>query len=172
MRVVVVIGILVILLFVGWYFVFSPQQSQQSPQMSSSPTPIPSVTQTVNKQATFAIFTNGTLRIFTDERYHNKSENVYIEVSNPYIIHVKKPGITWGDFFATLPMKVTSTCLTTGTGQEFCNKETHSLKFYINNTEVSAALSREIQSQDKLLISYGPKSDPAIQNQLQQVQNY
>lgn len=169
MKVIVAIGITVLLLVLASQIIFSPKQSTP---ISVSPTPTPAISQTTNKQAKIAIYTNGTLRIFTDPRYHNKSKDVYIEVGNPYVIQVKKAGITWGDFFVTLPMKVTTTCLITGTGQEFCNNETHTLKFYINNKEVPDALSKEIHSQDKLLISYGPTSDPAIQTQLQQVLSY
>lgn len=166
MRIIVAIGIGVFLLILISYVIFSPKQSTP---LSASPTSTQSITQAINKQATFAIYTNGTLRIFTDPRYHNKSNDVYLEANNPSLIHVKKAGITWGDFFASLPMKVTAECLITGTGQEFCTNDTHRLKFYINTKETPDALSREIQSEDKLLVSYGPTSDPAIKDQLQKI---
>ena len=59
--------------------------------------------QIVNKKASFAIFTNGTFRLFTAAMYHNLSEDVFIQADNPNIVHVKKTGITWDVFFKTLP---------------------------------------------------------------------
>ena len=119
--------------------------------------------------ASFAIYTNGTFRIFTDSRYHNLSEDGVIDSSNPNTVHVKKSNITWGDFFKTLPMELTESCLTTGTGQVFCNTNTYSLKFYINGIRTTEALNKVINKNDQLLVSYGDEDDNEIQNQLQQL---
>jgi len=150
-------------------FVFSSQKPEAEGPTSSTPTPQAAEEVEVDTKASFAIFTSGTLRIFTDSRYHNLSPDVYIESPNSTVVHVKKAGITWDDFFKTLPMKLEDGCLTTGTGQVFCTNETSALKFYINGQLDAAALNRLINSGDKLLVSYGPPNDPAIPNQLQQV---
>lgn len=118
-------------------------------------------------QAKFLIYTNGTRRIFTDPKYHNKSDEVYIEKQNPQLINVKKRDITWENFFTTLPMELTKDCLTTGTSQTFCTNNTHSLKFYINGNEEKNALDKIILPDDKLLVTYGPISDPALATQLE-----
>lgn len=119
-------------------------------------------------QASFAIFTNGTFRIFTAAMYHNQSADVFIESSNPNVIQVKKPGTTWGGFFSTLPFKLSDTCLTTGTGQNFCTNGSGTLKFFINGEFKPNALGLEIKKGDKLLITYGTDkpNSPAIQAQL------
>lgn len=131
-------------------------------------TPKPTVVSIVNKKASFLIFTNGTKRIFTDSKYHNKSEDVFITSENPSIINIRKEYITWGDFFKSLPspMKVEKTCLHTGTGQTFCNDHSNSLKFYLNGKLEENILEKQINSGDKLLISFGPAEDPEIKNQL------
>lgn len=116
----------------------------------SSPTPTP-----FDARASFVIYTNGTLRIFTDPRYHNLSEDVYLEADDPGIVHVKKPDITWADFFETLPMKLTAECLATGTGQRFCTDENRKLKFYLNGELRPDALDETIQDGDELLVSFG-----------------
>ena len=105
--------------------------------------------------ATFEIYTNGTKRIFTNSMYHNLSPDVYIESPNPHIINVKKTGITWSDFFNTLPMKLTKDCLVTGTKQTFCSSVNQKLRFILNNIETPNALDLEIINGDYLLISYG-----------------
>lgn len=138
-----------------------------TPSVISKSTPTPQ--QAVEKSASFVIFTNGTLRIFTAPMYHNLSTDVYIQVENPNIIQVKKEGITWDDFFKTLPIKLDQECLTTGTKQTFCTGENGTLKFYLNGEKTDDALTKEIKQGDKLLVSFGPTDDPQIKNQLTQI---
>ena len=123
------------------------------------------------KTAAFAIFTNGTFRIFTDSMYHNRSEDVFIEGSNPNVINIRKQNLTWGDFFNTLPFKLTAECLITGTGQTFCDGKGGSLSFFINQTKDPEALNKVINQGDKLLVSFGDNSDSVIAGQFQKIPN-
>ena len=120
-------------------------------------------------KASFAIFTNGTFRVFTSVMYHNLSEDVYISAENPHIVRVKKTSITWGDFFDSLPMELDAICLTTGTGQTFCSGTSETLKFYINGKFDEEALGREIGEGDQLLVSFGDETDSEIEEQLKQI---
>lgn len=122
----------------------------------------------VNEQASFAIFTNGTFRVFTASMYHNLSEDVFIESKNPNIIQIRK-AVTWDDFFTTLPFKLTKDCLTTGTGQTFCNGQNGTLKFYLNGQSDPDALDKLINQGDKLLISFGNETDSQIQTQIEKI---
>lgn len=108
----------------------------------------------VNIQASFAIFTNGTLREFTDSKYHNQAKDVFIQSDNPNIVRVKKEGITWDDFFKTLPMKLSKDCLLTGTKQTFCTDDNKTLRFFLNGKEDKNVLDKEIGNGDKLLVTY------------------
>lgn len=119
--------------------------------------------------ASFAIFTNGALRDFTNPRYHNQSKDVFIQSDNPNIIYVKKKGITWNDFFKTLPMQLSKDCLITGTGQKFCTNEDGSLKFYLNGQRDDNVLSKEIKNGDQALITYGNESEEEIKEQFQKI---
>ncbi|HRN96423.1 MAG TPA: hypothetical protein PLD54_03180, partial [Candidatus Levybacteria bacterium] len=92
------------------------------------------------------------------------------------IIHVKKEGILWNDFFSTLPMGLSATCLTTGTGQTFCSGNTTAsnsgkLQFILNGTENAVALDQIIQPGDKLLITFGNSTNTQIQQQYNQIPN-
>ena len=124
----------------------------------------------VTKQASFAIYTNGTFRVFTNSMYHNLSDDVFIQSINPSIIQIKKEGITWDDFFKTLPFKLDPDCLTTGTGQTFCTGQAGRLKFYINGLEDENALDKIIDNGDKLLISFG-NEEAEITGQLEKIPN-
>jgi len=98
--------------------------------------------------------TKGTKRIFTSSMYHNLSPDVYITADNPSVIHVKKSGITWRDFFETLPMTLSEDCLVTGTKQTFCTGEDGVLRFFINGEENRNALNLKIESGDSLKVDY------------------
>jgi len=127
--------------------------------------------ESINFRAGFAIFTNGLNRSFTASMYHNLSDNAYITSDNPNIVLVKKPGITWGEFFDTLPFNLSKDCLTTGTGQTFCTGEGGTLKFYLNGRLTKDLLSRQINDGDRALITYGNENENQAQIQLQQVPN-
>jgi len=169
-------GVVVITLFAVSYYIVTnsgrkttvisvPKESIEAesmrPESRSSSMP-----QIVDNQASFAIFTNGTFRVFTATMYHNLSPDVFIEANNPHLIQIKKDGLTWNDFFSTLPLKLTRDCLTTGTGQTFCSGSKDTLKFYINATRYEDALNNKINQSDKLLITYGNETEEQIQKQL------
>lgn len=103
--------------------------------------------------ARFEIYTLGTKRIFTDSKYHQLNPDVYITSKDPSLIFVNKDDVTWNDFFKTLPMTITNDCLTTGTGQKFCNNNDQVLNFYLNDIK-QEVLNKVIQKDDFLIIKY------------------
>ena len=120
-----------------------------------NPIPSPSAAiQDVDFQATFTIITDNITRSFKNPKYHNKSPDVFITLDNPSVVNVKKAGITWGNFFDTLPMKLTKDCLITGDGERLCDNENGSLKFYLNETEDKNLLNKKIQNNDQALIKF------------------
>ncbi len=126
----------------------------------------PSTVTPAEKKASFAIYTNGTFRIFTSPMYHNLSEDVFIEPSNPNIVIVKRDGVTWRDFFSTLPFSVDERCLITGTKQTFCTNDNSTLQFFLNGKRNQKALNQIIESGDKLLITYEAENSQIIINQI------
>lgn len=145
-------------------------KKEKTPISLDTPSPSPtSITSSFQPyQASFAIYTNGTRRIFTDPKYHNTSEHVYITADDTSRLTVNQPQTTWKDFFNSLPspMKVENNCLTTGTGQIFCSNSSSSLKFFLNGKSDNNVLDKVIQLNDQLVISYGPIDDPNILEQL------
>ncbi len=105
--------------------------------------------------ASFAIYTNGTKRIFSDSKYHNQSPDVFLEAADPSSIFVKKQGIVWKDFFETLPFSLTKECLVTGTKQTFCTSQNGRLRFFLNGQESPDALELPIQAGDFLKVTFG-----------------
>lgn len=112
------------------------------------------------KRASFAVITDGGSRKFSAPMYHNLSPDVYLEARYPNVIHIMKDGITWRQFFATLPMKVSETCLTTGTDETFCTNANGTITFYLNKQKVINVLDKVIQDGDELSITYKAKAAP------------
>lgn len=135
-----------------------------------SPSPSPAIIDR-DDLAGFGIYTNGTFRVFTNTRYHNQSEEIYIESTNPYVIHIKKEGATWGDFFKTLPMDLTNECILTGTKEKFCTGQSGTLKFYINGKKVDNFVEQKIKDGDRALITFGKETDAQIEKQMEKVVN-
>src|SRR3989344_9003383 len=134
--------------------------------VTQTPTPTLEMPKIVDYEARFAIYTNGIKRVFTNSMYHNLSKDVYIEASDPSIVHVKKDGVTWMDFFATLPMKLSKDCLTTGTNETFCMTKNATLKLYLNGVRNDNLLTEKINNGDWALISYGTENEAQIKPQL------
>lgn len=149
MKIVLGLGILVVITAL----VLVNRSSRPSPSSELSVSPTPTVEE-VNFTATFTIVTRGLTRNFTASMYHNRSSDVYIEANDPSVVIVKKQGITWNDFFSTLPFKLTRDCLTTGTGETFCSGDGGTLKFYRNDVEDPNLLDREIAPGDRVLIDF------------------
>jgi hypothetical protein len=154
MRKLVFFLILIIFLgLLGWFLLkdktaetmLSPELN--APTVTTKDTPI-------DFTAEFEIITNGTRRTFTNSMYHNQSDDVYIESSSPNTIRVKKAGITWDNFFKTLPFSLSKDCLTTGTGQTFCTNENQTLRFILNGIETPNALNEIINPNDRLEVIY------------------
>lgn len=159
----------VIILAISITLIACKPKSQLSQQTQPTQNQQSATKQDADFQASFAVFTDNVFRVFTASMYHNRLEDVFITAENPNVVNVKKSSITWGDFFNSLPMQLISDCLTTGTGEKFCNTTTKTLKFYVNGQKVNDFLDREIKPNDRALISFGEENDSQIQNQLKQI---
>ena len=149
---VFIISVVFLVLGIGLFFLNKSQTSVPSIKPTSSP-----VSENVDIKANFTIITGGITRSFKADKYHNQSADVYIESSDPTIVHVKKTGISWDDFFKTLPMRLTYDCLITGDGETFCDGKGGTLKFYLNDVETPDILDKEIKAGDKTIIKFLPE---------------
>ena len=159
MRPLIVGAVIVAVVFGGFLVISSqrPQTDEQVPKEQTQKVPLLTPTpqeQNVAIEASFAIVTNGLVRRFAFPMYHNLSSDVYIDASDPTVVYVKKRGVTWNNFFETLPMKLTKECLTTGTKETFCTGATGALRFYLNGIEDRDLLDREIKNGDKARIEF------------------
>ena len=155
MKNFIIIVIAILILAISAFVILNKSQNKPKilPTANLTPTPIIQ-SEKINITATFTIITGNITRSFKSEKYHNLSPDVYIENPDPTIVHVTKVGITWDDFFKTLPMKLTKDCLITGDGETLCSEKEGGLKFYLNEAETPDLLEKEIKDGDKALIKF------------------
>jgi hypothetical protein len=144
----------------------TPLTSNANPQVLPFPSPDPTPSLSKPFTAQFMVFTHGTKRVFTDPKYHNQSTDVFLTANDPSVINVQKYGLTWEDFFSTLPFSLTTECLITGTKQTFCTNETQFLSFYLNGQLEPNALQKLIQPNDQFLVTVSPPTNPQLREQL------
>lgn len=150
MAILLGVVMLIVLGFGGYYFWDSTKQNQPvKVNTSASTAPV-----SYDKTATFSVETNGITRNFSDPKYHNQSSDVYIDASNPNLIHIRKEGITWGEFFNSLPMELSRECLITGDGEKFCDVKDGTLKLYLNGSEDPNFLQKEIIHDDHVIVRF------------------
>src|SRR3990172_5189536 len=136
-------------------FLFIIQRFAQNPASLPSPPPAGmSGDQNVDFTATFTIITGDITRSFSAPMYHNLSPDASIDSTNPMAVHVKRKGVTWNDFFETLPLTLTNDCLTTGTNETFCTGQNGTLRFFLNDLENQNLLNEEIRPDDRALIRF------------------
>lgn len=170
-KILLVIVVIILIAISSSYIDESTDLLQENNSLISISSEVEVNSQEVDVTAGFAIFTNGVFRVFTSSMYHNLSSEAYISRSEPNVIHVKVSGITWGEFFATLPLELTQACLVTGNKERYCSNDSAKLKFYINGVEDDNVLSREITQSDKLLITYGSKTEQQLKEELSKIPN-
>lgn len=154
MQKIILLAVLLGVVGLGGYLFLTQKTASKKPVTETSTIKPTSSPTSVNISASFAIFTSGTPRTFTASRYHNLSPDVFIEPSYSNTVRVKKAGITWNDFFQTLPMKLSKECLVTGTNQTFCAGSGGTLKFYLDDIEDPNALDKPIENGSKLTVRF------------------
>lgn len=171
----IVLGLIIFSLVVGIIIFFlkpKPQQKaaqtkrdseEQMIQKNVELSPFPKI------HASFAIFTNGTMRSFAAPKYHTLSPNVFITAQQPNIVTVTVPNATWNEFFLSLPMRLNPECLTTGDDERFCNGPEGKMSFFINGVEDKRALIKPIKQGDSLLVTFGNETKEQIQSQISKI---
>ncbi len=149
-----IIGVLIITAIGIGAFLLKPDTAKAPDEIIVPSEPSAIKPQDINTIAYFTIITDDITRNFSNSKYHNRSEDVFITADNPTQIYVMQTGIKWSDFFATLPMKLSYDCLITGDSETLCDGKQGVLKFYLNDKEDKNLLDKEIKQDDRALIRF------------------
>lgn len=103
---------------------------------------------------------------FSAPAYQIQASWIHFEAGDGTTIHKHATGVTLGYLFESLRLGLDDQCFVLRDGQSFCTNEDYSLKFFINEEQVSDIREYEIMEGDKILISYGAESSQEIESQL------
>ena len=120
----------------------------------------------------FKVYVNGKELNFNQEQFFVKSRFIHIENDvqgdTGKVLHMHTTGVPLWIFFDSIGMKFEADCFTLDTGIKYCNNAEKSLKFYVNGKENNEFGDYVFNEGDKILISYGDRSED-ISSQLDSV---
>lgn len=134
--------------------------------------------------ANFAVFTGGERLDLSGEDYMEDLascrvdptlmlplDRTHMHERNQDVVHVHARGVTWGHFFANIGFTLRDDLLRTDGGVNFEVGDNQTLKFILNGNAVPSVYNQLIQSEDRLLISYGSETEAeALETQFDAVQ--
>lgn len=144
-----------------------------------------------HEHANFAVYLNGGMLDFSDDKYMHFSscaygeqshedeiqfspkEKIHLHDNNGGTIHVHKEGLTYSDFFEGISMKLGSDYFVDDKGNRYETNSTNKLKFYKNGQEIEDIGSEEVRNLDQVLITYhqSNRSESALNSELLSVPN-
>jgi hypothetical protein len=133
--------------------------------------------------ANWALFVDGQRLDLAHERYMedvvrckadparvDPEDRVHMHNLDPDVVHVHHDGATWGHLLANIGFTVGDDFLYTDTGERYRATPERTLKFILNGREVPSIRNLLIESEDRLLISYGAETaEEAARTQFAQV---
>lgn len=108
---------------------------------------------------------------FSAPAYQIKSSWIHFEARDGTTVHKHATGVTLGYLFETLALGLDDKCFVFQDGRSFCSDEDYTLKFFINDDQVSDIRDYEISDGDRVLISYGAETPEEIESQLLELNN-
>lgn len=118
----------------------------------------------VHEHADLKVYVNGKQLDLTQAKYQSTEKkeldpDTHLHDGNGDVVHKHRKGVTLGYFFKTLKIDFTKDCLVLDTGERYCNNDTNELKFRVNGKPNDSLGNYEFSDLDRILISYGPKTE-------------
>jgi len=135
--------------------------------VDKAPTPSISSGAGYHVHANIKVIVNGKAIDFSQDKYQSKegkerSEYIHFHDNVGDVIHIHKSGMTLGDLFTSIGMKLTSTCLTDDLKNEYCKKDASPgafLSMWVNGRENTSFDTYMPNDLDRILISYDSTGD-------------
>ena len=108
---------------------------------------------------------------FSAPAYQIKSSWIHFEGRDGGTIHKHATGVTTGYLFETLALGLDDQCFVFQDGRSFCSDDDYTLKFFINDDQVSDIRNYNFADGDRILISYGEETPEEIESQLLELNN-
>lgn len=132
--------------------------------------------------ANFAVFVNGERLKFegptfyeeitacSDDQSSDPKTRAHMHSNVSYLVHVHDDLVTWGNFFANLRYGVSDKALTLDDVVLVDGQNNNQLSFVLNGQQIDSVANKVINSEDRLLISYGQADSSQLNDQFNQVE--
>jgi len=91
---------------------------------------------------------------FSASKFQIKSSWIHFEDGNGSIVHRHASDVPLVDLFNSFNVGLTDSCYTFQNIEQYCTNDNYSLKFFVNNGQVSNLQDYVIQEGDEILITY------------------
>ena len=108
---------------------------------------------------------------FDGPAFQIKSPWIHFEGRDGSTIHKHATGVTLGFLFDSLRIGLDDQCYVFPDGKSYCTNEDYTLKFFINEEQVSDIVDYEGDEGDKVLIIFGAETPEEIDGYLLQLEN-
>jgi len=108
---------------------------------------------------------------FSGPAFQIKTPWVHFEGRDGSTIHKHATGVTLEYLFNSLNIALDDQCYVFPDGKSYCTQEDYTLKFFINEEQLSDIRDYEIMEDDKILIIYGAETPEEIEAYLLQLKN-
>ena len=133
--------------------------------------------------ANFAVFLNGerldlsAMHYMQDVAACQANPDVMLPVERAHmhegihdVVHVHHEGATWGHFFQNIGLALGDDFFISDRGDRYFAEGDRQLKFVLDGLQVPSAFNRVIESEDRLLISFGSESfDEILETQFAEI---
>ncbi len=108
---------------------------------------------------------------FDGPAFQIKSPWIHFEGRDGSTIHKHAAGVTLGYLFDSLSIGLDDQCYVFPDGKSYCTNEDYTLKFFINEEQVSDIIDYEGDEGDKVLIIFGAETPEEIDGYLLQLES-
>lgn len=117
----------------------------------------------VHMHADFALQVRGETYDFSQPQFLSTEEGELspaVHIHNPRhsVVHVHLSSSTWGEFFQSLGVSLTDSCVTLPDGEQLCNTDDERWTFLVNGVPIDSLRFQYIGDLDRVLLSYGPET--------------
>lgn len=112
------------------------------------------------------VYIQGATLDFSLERFQLRNGFVHFESGDGITVHKHATGVTLGFLFETLGMKMDKEGIGFSNGNRYSVNENEEFHVFVNNIELYGADEYEIQSLDKILVTFGGERAAILQERL------
>lgn len=132
------------------------------------------VQEAVHVHADFSFYILDERVNLTDPQFQSTAENakhprIHFHDGVDTMIHRHAEGITLGEFFDSLGMTLSDSCVTLADDRMYCSDNSNQLTLFVNGEAVTEPAQYIVQEEDRLLLYYGDPQSPNLERYKEEI---